>query len=126
MRNQGIRVRCMETKLTWLEYLNRLPGSPPDKLIADVADIAPSTVSRWRKGQDPRPAHAVAVARAPGLHQVGALSAAGYLSDDEMAQLLDGKPIAELVSLDDFSTATLANEVARRVRNLEGEEWRGR
>jgi len=111
----------METKLTWLEYLNRLPGSPPDKLIADVADIAPSTVSRWRKGQDPRPAHAVAVARAHGLHPFGALSAAGYLSDDEMAQLLDGKPIAELVSLDDFSTATLANEVARRVRNLEGE-----
>lgn len=109
----------METKLTWLEYLNRLPGTPMDKEIAQAADIAASTVSRWRTGQDPRPAHAVAVARAYGRHPFGALSAAGYLTDDEMASLLDGKPIAELVSIDNFRTATLANEVARRVAHLE-------
>lgn len=109
----------METKLNWLEYLNRLPGSPRDIQIAQAASIAPSTVSRWRGGQDPRPAHAVAVARAYGLHPFGALSAAGYLTDDEMASLLNGTPIAELMSLDDFSTLTLAQEVARRVSKLE-------
>lgn len=117
----GIRVYAdaMESKLSWIDYLDRLPGKPRDNQIAQSARIAPSTVSRWRGGQDPRPMHAVMVARSHGLHPFGALSAAGYLSDAEMASVLDGIPIAELVSLDDFSTSTLANEVARRVSKLE-------
>lgn len=110
----------MTNKLDWNTYLDRLPTSPRDNQIAAAANIAPSTVSRWRGGQDPRPAHAVAVARAFDLHPFSALTAAGYLSDAEIDALLSKDVFSELSSFENFTTASLAAEVARRLNRIEG------
>lgn len=110
----------MAKKLDWHSYLDRLPGKPKDNQIAAALDIAPSTVSRWRTGQAPNPSHAVAVARAFGRHPINALAAADYLTLDEIDTIVDGAAISKLISLDDFGTAELAREVARRLE--EGSE----
>lgn len=115
MRYLGHSLVRMTKTLDWNAYLDRLPGSPKDNQIAAAADIAKSTVSRWRGGQDPRPAHVVAVARAFGNHPLGAFTAAGYLTLDEVDTLIEGKALSALLSLDEISTAELATEVARRL-----------
>ena len=109
----------MTKTLDWNAYLDRLPGSPKDNQIAAAADIAKSTVSRWRGGQDPRPAHVVSVARAFGHPPLGAFMAAGYLTSEEVDALVDGTSIVALMSLDEVETAVLATEVARRLNNPE-------
>lgn len=105
----------MAKKLDWNYYLDNLTGHPKDNQIAAAAQLAPSTISRWRSGQAPHPSHAVAVARAFGGHPLGALVAAGYLTNDDLDAIFDGKAIAQLMSIDEFDTAFLAAEVARRL-----------
>lgn len=106
----------MTNKLDWLSYLDRLPGEPNDNQISTATGIARSNVSRWRtENQQPRPAQAVAVARAFNMHPLGALVAAGHLTDDDVDAIFDGQTIAQLMSLDSFDTAFLAREVARRL-----------
>lgn len=111
----------MTKKLDWNSYLDRLPGSPNDNQISTAAGVARSNVSRWRsEGQQPKPAQAIAVARAYGHHPLSALVAADYLSTDDIDAIFDGKAIAQLMSIDDFDTAFLAREVARRLSENEG------
>lgn len=105
----------MANKLDWNHYLDNLAGNPKDNQIAAATKLAPSTISRWRAGQAPNPSHAVAVARAFGGHPLGALVAGGYLTNDDLDAIFDGKAIAQLMSVDDFDTAFLATEVARRL-----------
>ncbi len=119
LRNYERNVTPMNTTLDWNAYLDRLPGAPKDNQIAAAADIAPSTVSRWRNGQDPRPMHAVSVARAFGNHPLGALNAAGYLTLEEIDNIVDGMKLSALLSLDTITTVELANEVARRLNQGE-------
>lgn len=106
----------MSKKLDWNSYLDRLPGTPNDNQIATAAGIARSNVGRWRsEGQQPKPAQAIAVARAFGSHPLSALVAAGHLTNDDVDAIFDGKAIAQMMSIDDFDTAFLATEVARRL-----------
>lgn len=106
----------MSKKLDWNSYLDRLPGAPNDNQISAASGVARSNVSRWRtEGQTPKPTQAVAVARAFGGHPLGALVAAGHLTNDDVDAIFDGKAIAQMMSIDDFDTAFLAAEVARRL-----------
>ena len=109
----------MPNKLTWLDYLGRLPGNPNDRSIARAADTDPSTVTRWRKGQDPAPRHAVAVARTFGLNPLTALIAAGYLTTDEVSALFDMDSVGDSLTLSHTPTIDLVEEVARRIRGAE-------
>lgn len=115
-RNYADNLSFMSKKLDWNSYLDRLPGSPNDNQIAIASGVARSNVSRWRsEGQQPKPGQAVAVARAYGNHPLSALVAAGYLTNDDLDAIFDGKTIAQIMSIDDFDTAFLATEVARRL-----------
>lgn len=109
----------MSKKLLWIDYINRLPGDPSDRAIAAAAETSPSTVSRWRSGQNPDPMHVTKVARAFGQHPLSALINAGYLTLDDMDELLSGEAAVQVLGLRDFNTAELAEEVARRLRNEE-------
>lgn len=109
----------MSNKLTWINYLDRLPGGPSDRQVALAADTNPSTVVRWRKGQDPSPRHAVMVARHFGLNPLTAFVAAGFLSTEELDTLFDGDSVSASFSLDSTPTLALVEEVGRRVKALE-------
>lgn len=106
----------MSNKLDWNAFLDRLPGSPNDNQISSASGVARSNVGRWRNdGQQPRPSQAVAVARAFGRNPLSALVASGHLNNDALDAIFDGKVISQLMSIDDFDTAFLASEVARRL-----------
>ena len=105
--------------MTWTDYLHRLPGEPSDRKIAAAADVNPSTVTRWRQGQDPNPRHAVELARAFGLHPLTAFVAAGYLSLDEVDALVGADGVAASLTLDNTTTLALLEEVARRVASAD-------
>ena len=109
----------MPNKLNWLSYLDRLPGKPNDRQIARAASADPSTITRWRNGQDPNPRHAVAVAREYGLHPLPALLAAGYLSTDEVDTLFESDSVGDSLTLSHTPTIELIDEVARRIRAAE-------
>ncbi len=75
--------------------------------------VDPATVGRWRTGAvDPKPRQVVAYARAYGQSPIGALIAAGYLSEGEV-DIPVTSPRA--YTLDDFSPLELAEEVVRRL-----------
>lgn len=107
-------------KLTWLDYINRLPGNPSDRAIAAAAETSPSTVSRWRGGQNPDPIHVTRVARAFDQDPLSGLFNAGYLTLDEIDEIVSGVATIQVVALADYETVQLAEEVARRLRS--GEE----
>ena len=103
-------------KLTWIDYLNRLPGDPSDRAIAAAAETSPSTVSRWKGGQTPDPMHVTRVARAFGQSPLNALFNAGFLSLDEVDAIIGGTTDIQMLSLSDYSTVQLAEEIARRAK----------
>jgi transcriptional regulator with XRE-family HTH domain len=103
-------------KLNWIDYLNRLPGNPSDRAIAAAAETSPSTVSRWKGGQTPDPLHVTRVARAFGQSPLNALFNAGFLSLDEVDAIIGGTTDIQMMTLNDYSTAELAEEIARRAR----------
>lgn len=105
----------MTHKLTWNDYLDRLPGGPSDRQIAKSVGANPSTVLRWRRGQDPNPRHAVEIARAHKLHPFTALVAAGYLTTDELDQLFGPGGASPALTLDSMPTVSLLEEAIRRV-----------
>ena len=109
----------MPNKLTWLDYIDRLPGNPNDRAIARAAVTDPSTVTRWRRGQDPSPRHAVNVARAFGLNPLTAFIAADYLTTDEVSALFEMDPVGDSLTLSHTPTIELVEEVARRIRAAE-------
>lgn len=106
-------------KLTWVDYLNRLPNNPSDRSIAAAAETSPSTVSRWRGGQSPDPIHVTRVARAFGQDALSALFNAGYLTLEEIDELVSGTATIHVLALAEYDTVELAEELARRLR--EGE-----
>ena len=118
LRNRYARaiVYYMNKKLTWVDYLNRLPGGPSDRSIAAAAETSPSTVSRWKGGQNPDPMHVVKIARAFDQSPLNALVNAGYLTIDEMDSIIRGGANIQLLSLSDYSNLQLAEELARRLR----------
>ena len=109
----------MPNKLRWTDYLDRLPGEPTDRAIAKAAGVDPATLHRWRKGQYPKPEHVTKVARAFGRNPLSALTGAGYLTLDEMDDIIKGAADLTVHSLEDFSTVELLNEVSKRVTELE-------
>lgn len=109
----------MPNKLNWLDYIARLPGEPNDRHVAKAAGTDPSTVTRWRKGQDPNPRHAVSVAREFGLNPLTALIAAGYLTTSEVDTLFDSAALGDSLTLSHTPTIELVEEVARRIRAAE-------
>lgn len=113
----------MTNKLNWVAFLDRLPGNPSDRAIAQSIGISHSAISRWRnEGQDPRPAQAVAIARHFGLHPLNALVAAGFLTLDDIDALFEGKQSIEVLSVDETPTLELIEVLAKRVRALEGDK----
>lgn len=110
----------MAKELTWVDYLDRLPGGPSDRQIASAANTAPSTVTRWRSGQDPNPRHAAMIARHFGLSPLTAFVAAGYLTTDELSEIFENSGVSDQLSLESTPTATLLEIALRRIRD--GEE----
>lgn len=103
-------------KLTWIDYLNRLPGDPSDRAIAAAAETSPSTVTRWKGGQAPTPLQVTRVARAFGQSPLNALFNAGFLTLDEVDDIIGGTTDIQMMTLSDYSTVQLAEEIARRAR----------
>lgn len=122
LKRNVLHFRCKVTtiyymkKLTWIDYLNRLPGDPSDRAIAAAAETSPSTVSRWKGGQTPDPLHVTRVARAFGQSPLNALFNAGFLSLDEVDAIIGGTTDIQMMTLSDYTTVQLAEEIARRAR----------
>lgn len=115
-------VSRMSKKLTWVDFLNRLPGKPSDRAIAAAAGVSHSAVSRWRDGQPPKPGQASAVAAKFGLHPLNGLVAAGYMTLDDVDALFTGKQTIEVQSIDDMSTLEIVEYLAFRLRANTGSE----
>lgn len=100
-------------KTPWSKYIDATSGGVFNSAIADRIGVDPATVGRWRTGAvDPKPRQVVAYARAYGQSPIGALIAAGYLSEGEV-DIPVTSPRA--YTLDDFSPLELAKEVVRRL-----------
>ncbi|WP_433658087.1 helix-turn-helix domain-containing protein [Nocardia sp. CA-128927] len=70
----------------WWAYVERIAPGRNLKEIAEVADLDPSQISRWKTGQStPRAENVIRFARALGASPVEALVAAGYLETEEAA-----------------------------------------
>lgn len=118
LRNRLVRATIgYMNKLTWVDYLNRLPDNPSDRSIAAAAGTSPSTVSRWRGGQNPDPLHVTKIARAFGQDALSALFNAGYLTLEEIDDLVSGNATIHVLALAEYDTVELAEELARRLRN---------
>lgn len=101
----------------WTTYLARTAAAHTATDIARRMRISDSTVSRWKNGNQPTPAAAVAFARTYGRPGIEALVAAGHLdlADlDESITVISPPP-----GLDSFSTLELVEEVARRLADAE-------
>lgn len=103
-------------KLNWIDYLNRLPGNPSDRAIAAVAETSPSTVSRWKGGQTPDPLHVTRIARAFEQSPLNALFNAGFLTLDEVDAIIGGTTDIQMMTLSDYTTVQLAEEIVRRAK----------
>lgn len=70
--------------MTWWEYVRKTVGTDVQTVIAERADVAQATVSRWKLGKQAVDARgAIAFARATGRPAVEALVVAGYLEPGE-------------------------------------------
>lgn len=70
--------------MTWWEYVRKTVGTDVQTVIAERADVAQATVSRWKLGKQAVDARgAIAFARATGRPAVEALVVAGYLKPEE-------------------------------------------
>jgi transcriptional regulator with XRE-family HTH domain len=107
-------------------YLEALSDTETDKSIAERLAVSPSTVGRWRKGEsDITPRALVNLARAYGQHPLGALLAAGYLTDGEIDMVADRVEAPKRWTLDDFTTRELLEEALRRTPTAEEDEANG-
>lgn len=125
LKRNALRFRYRKTtigymkQLTWIDYLNRLPGSPSDRAIAAAAETSPSTISRWKGGQTPDPLHVTRVARAFNQSPLNALFNAGFLTLDEVDAIIGGTTDIQMMTLSDYSTLQLSEEVTRRLKEEE-------
>lgn len=79
------RVRSLS--VTWDRYVSRhAPGHQKD--VAEAVGVNQSTVNRWRKGAEPKPAHVLAFARAYGLDFTEAFLHAAGLGDRQVAKVM--------------------------------------
>lgn len=101
---------------TWDQYLTECSGGEPNNKIAARVGVDPATVGRWRSGAiDPKPRQAISVARAYDRNPLEALIAAGYLSSEDIGDVVTISAPQDLTTI---STRTLVEELESRVEAM--------
>lgn len=95
----------------WWGYITRHGGERlTQKQIAEVSGVDQSTISRWKREGASRPENIIKFARAFRRPPVEALIAAGYLTENEAADVVTIRPVAA-----DLTDDALLDEVRRRM-----------
>lgn len=68
---------------SWRDYVYSITGDVSGKVIARRAGIHQTTISRWRSDEQPSVNSVIAFARGYGINVLDALTASGYITDDE-------------------------------------------
>ncbi|MDF3280442.1 helix-turn-helix transcriptional regulator [Gordonia sp. N1V] len=95
----------------WWGYITRHAGERlTQKQIAEVSGVDQSTISRWKREGANKPENIIKFARAFRRPPVEALIAAGYLTENEAADVVTIRPVAA-----DLTDDALLDEVRRRM-----------
>lgn len=95
----------------WWGYITRHAGERlTQKQVAEVSGVDQSTISRWKREGASRPENIIKFARAFRRPPVEALIAAGYLTEDEAADVVTIRPVVA-----DLTDDALLDEVRRRM-----------
>lgn len=95
---------------SWWEHVTRMTNRAPQQEIAAAAGVDPSQVSRWSKGRHPDAGPVVRFAKSVGESPIAALIAAGYLSPDDVGDIVELAP-----STSELSNDALLDEIRNRL-----------
>jgi transcriptional regulator with XRE-family HTH domain len=98
----------------WWDYVVRVSGTSVQKSIATKSGIGETAFSRWKQGKNlpPEALTVINFARSYGRPPVEALVAAGYLTSEEAADVIELEP-----SVDDLPLDVLLDAIRRRAGN---------
>jgi hypothetical protein len=98
---------------SWWEYVQRVSAHASNKDVAAAAQMDPSAITRWKKGEKPRAESVVAFARGYRRPVLEALIAADYITQDD----LEPKAVQIHDSVTELSDSDLLMEMQRRLAN---------
>jgi transcriptional regulator with XRE-family HTH domain len=100
----------------WPEYLRRIAAGQTQAQIAERIGIGRLSVCSWLQGKTrPKAETVITVAQVYGRSPIEALLAASYLHSDEL-----DNPVDIRTSVRDLAANDIAEEVRRRLNQLEG------
>ena len=94
----------------WWDYVQSVTDGESQQQVARHAEMDPSAVSRWKRGENPRWDFVLKFARTYNRNVLEALAAAEFITDEE-AGLRDVQ-----VGVADLPTTELLEEALRRER----------
>lgn len=102
---------CDRMANDWWAYVLERAGGAQQSDIAEAFGVNQTTVSNWKTGKaTPKPENVIQFARAFRRPPVEALIAAGYLTENEAADVVEVRP-----SMADIPDEALLTEVRRRM-----------